>query len=142
MTFSRYSSAHCLKLVLSDIIQVTAVHPDYILRARILDHMRQRWMNITESGHHDVVAGLIREGQMELADERLTQMRKEGVRIQEWLHDMYMYALIECREIDEALQVLRERLSSGRTNISKDLWHALLDTASASFHVSILLLEL
>ncbi|KAJ9666942.1 hypothetical protein H2201_003076 [Coniosporium apollinis] len=111
-----------------------AVHPDYILRSEILDFMRQRWFTLSSAGHHDVMAGLLREHQYEMALDRLDQMLQEGRPTQAWLLDMAVYLLAEAEEIDEALRIMQQRNASG-TAISASLWYHLLDKASSVFHV-------
>ncbi|KAK5007589.1 hypothetical protein LTR28_005103, partial [Elasticomyces elasticus] len=91
-------------------------------------------LKLTEDGHHDVAAGLFREGQFELALDRLGQMRKENVPVRPWLYDIAVYMLSEAGEIDEALRLMKLRQSLGESNISKNVWYFLLDAASSAFH--------
>ena len=111
------------------------MHVDYLLRADILELMQQRWFELTIAGHHDVTAALIREGQLELACDKIDQMQRDGLKVQDWLLDMAVYALVESGELDEALFIMKERLAGWDTNISKSVWHALLDAASSVYHV-------
>ncbi|KAK4999403.1 hypothetical protein LTR66_001552 [Elasticomyces elasticus] len=117
-----------------NVLKVLSVHVDYLFRNDILDHMRHRWFQLTEDGHHDVAAGLFREGQFELALDRLVQMRKEHVPVRPWLYDIAVYMLSEAGEIDEALRLMKLRQSLGESNISKNVWYFLLDAASSAFH--------
>lgn len=110
------------------------MHVDYLLRADVLEYMRQRWLNLTEAGHQDVAAALIREGQLELAVDKIDEMRRSGLTIHPWLSDMMMYALIECGEFDEALQMLKDQTAGWDSDVSKGVWTHLLDTASSAFH--------
>lgn len=110
---------------------------DYLLRADVLAYMRQRWFGLTADGFHDVAAGLFREGQFELAVDTLRDMRVEGIHIQPWLYDMAVYLLAQKGEIDEALNLMKERVAAGELNISKNVWYCLLDVASQKFHVSV-----
>ena len=98
--------------------------------------MRERWLNLSWAGHHDVAAGLLREGQFELATEKMAQMRGDGIKVEGWLKDMAVLMLIEAGELDEALQLLKDRIADGELNISKAIWYSLLDQGSAAFHVS------
>ena len=70
------------------VLKVLAVHPDHLLRADILEYMRSQWMSVSDSGEHDVVAGLLREGLFEQALERLDGMSRQNMRVQGWLLDM------------------------------------------------------
>lgn len=96
--------------------------------------MRQYWFEVTPDGWHDVVAGLIREGQLELALERLETMQRDNIHIEDWLSDTVIYTLLDREEFDEALAFFKRRLTGGAT-IAANLWYQLLDRASRAFHV-------
>ena len=98
--------------------------------------LHQRWFTLSSDGWHDLVVGLIKDRQIEIALDRLEQMQGEGIRIQPWLHDMLVYNLCEAEEFDEVLKIMRWRISSGEMMISASLWYSLLDTASRALHVS------
>ena len=110
------------------------MHPDYLLRQRILEELRQRWFSLTKDGWHDVVAGLIRDRQLELALDTLDQMQKEGTQVDSWLSDLMIYTLCSAEEIDSAVNLMQHRISSGELYISATLWYYLLDTASRALH--------
>lgn len=113
------------------------MHPSYIFRSEVLHELlHQRWFTLSNDGWHDVVAGLIRDRQIEMALNRLEQMQEKGIRVQPWLHDMMVYILCEAEEIDEALKILRQRTSGDEMMISATLWYSFLDTASRTLHVS------
>ncbi|KAI9718601.1 MAG: hypothetical protein M1812_004052 [Candelaria pacifica] len=116
------------------VLKVLAVHPDYLLRNEILEQMRQRWLTLTVDGWHDVVAGLIREKQFEIAHDKLDHMQQQGLNIHGWLYDMFIYALCDIGELDDALKIIEYRVFRGEYAISATLWYYLLDTASRSFH--------
>ena len=134
---SRYESVQriaCDRQVADINHQVLSVHPDYLLRNEVLEQMRQRWFGLTADGWHDVIAGLLRDRHYEIAQEKLKQMRQEGIKIQSWLHDTLTYLLLEAEEIEEALALVKQRLAEGDTTISGNLWYSLLDTASRCLH--------
>ncbi len=81
-----------------------------------------------------MVAGLVRDRQLEIALDTLGRMRKERVRIEPWLYDMMIYALCSAEEFDSAVTLMEYRMSDGELNISGSLWHYLLDTASRTLH--------
>lgn len=97
--------------------------------------MHQRWFNLTVDGHHDVVAGLLREGQYEMALNRMENMTSDGVQIKSWLYDMAIYVLCQIEEVEEALKIIQRRVESGERNISKSVWYSLLDVASSTLNV-------
>ena len=62
------------------------------------------------------------------------KLRDQGVSIEPWLSDILVYTLCEIGELDEALKLIRDRMSSGETRISPNLWAHFLDTCSRSLH--------
>lgn len=116
--------------------QVLAIHPDYLVRKKLLDEMRQRWFFISNDGWHDLIAGLLRDRQIELALDTFDFIRKEGISIHSWLQDMIVYTLCDIEEFDEVLAIMRYRTSAGERAISPLLWFYILDTASRSLHHS------
>ncbi|KAL8695809.1 MAG: hypothetical protein Q9224_003143 [Gallowayella concinna] len=116
------------------IIKVLAVHPDYLVRRQVLEELRQRWFTLSNDGWHDVIVGLLRDKQLELAVETLQSVQQEGIRVQPWLFDLLIFNLCDVGEYDEALSILRFRVDNGEQLISGNVWHYLLDTASSAFH--------
>jgi hypothetical protein len=116
-------------------LKVLAVHPDHLLRTDILDYMRSKWMGVSETGEHDIAAGLLREGLFEQALERLYGMQKQHMRVQGWLLDMFVYMLCEAGEVGEASSIMHSRHLGGELSISRQLWHYFLDKASAADHL-------
>lgn len=99
----------------------------------MVEYMRERWFGISSDGLHDVTAAMLREGQYELALDRIDAMVQDGVPVQSWLYDMAIYMLGEVGEIDEAFRLISSR--TNEPNISPDLWYHLLDAASSAYHV-------
>jgi hypothetical protein len=133
MTYCR----RCESTVLLISGQVLANHPDYLLRVEILQEMRERWFSVSPEGWHDVVTGLLRERQFELAMEKLDFMRAESIRIQPWLYDIFMYQLCEVDELDEAFKLLRYKVEEDSQEVTPTMWYYLLDTFGAAHHVRI-----
>ncbi len=116
--------------------QVLAIHPDYLMRKAVLEEMHRRWFSISNDGWHDLIAGLLRDRQLELALDTFDSAQKEGVRIQSWLQDMIIYILCDIEEFDEVLVRMRHRISEGDLAISPTLWFYILDNASRALHHS------
>lgn len=120
------------------ILEVLAVHPDYLLRAEILEYMKFRWFPLSERAQNFVVAGMLRERHFEHALELLDDMVKKNVRVESWLFDKAMWMLLEFGEVDEAFYVLglKEEVqrskgnATGSVQVSEGLWTALLDAAA------------
>ncbi|EFQ99497.1 hypothetical protein MGYG_08982 [Nannizzia gypsea CBS 118893] len=114
-------------------LKALAIHPDYLLRSEIIHKLRERWLSLSPTGWHNIVAGYIREGQFEMALETLEHMKLQHVPVQGWLHSLLIYNLAEYGEFDEILHLLRSRVEAGLV-LSPNLWHRLLDISSAAMH--------
>jgi len=119
------------------VLEALAVHPDYLLRAEILEYMKTRWFPLTPRGEHFVVAGMLRERHFEHALDMLENMANRQVRIEDWLFHKAMWMLLEYGEVEEAFYVLHLKNSVRRQSqglqpcrLSSALWTALLDAAS------------
>lgn len=119
-------------------LQTLAVHPDYLLRARILQGLKDRWYGIMPEGHHHIIIGLLRERQHEMALDKLEQMYTENIKVEAWLHDIFIYVLCEAGELDSALEILQRRVDFGELDISPNIWYHMLDVCSKLYHVSVL----
>ncbi|KAH8424700.1 pentatricopeptide repeat protein [Aspergillus melleus] len=114
-------------------LQVLAVHPDYVLRQEILHTLRDRWLPLSPTGWHYVVAGLVREHQFELALDHLEKMEVKEIMVENWLYSLFIYYLCDFEEFDEVVRLMRLRASRGH-DMTPDLWLYVLDAASAATH--------
>ncbi|KAI8941876.1 hypothetical protein NX059_003073 [Plenodomus lindquistii] len=120
------------------VLEVLAVHPDYLLREEILEYMKARWFTLSDRGINFVVAGMLRERHFEHALETLDEMVRNKARVESWLFDKAMWMLLEFGEVDEAFYVLSlKELSQGArvqgmgsAKLSEALWGAMLDSAA------------
>lgn len=126
------------------VLEALAVHPDYLLRAEILEYMRSRWLPLSDRGRCHVVAGLLRERHFEQALEMMEEMVKNNARAEEWLFDKAMWMLLEFGEVEEAFYVLslKETMQgrssgTGTAKLSDALWGALLEAAAQKQLVSV-----
>jgi hypothetical protein len=119
------------------VLEVLAVHPDYLLRSEILEYMKDRWFPLSPRGQNFVVAGMLRERNFEQALETLDDMVMKRIKIESWLFDKAMWILLEFGEVEEAFYVLslkddiqRKSNGMGSARLSSALWGALLDAAA------------
>ena len=118
------------------VLQVLAIHPDYVLRAEVIQGMKERWFGLSPEGLHNLVVGLIRDRQFEVAMEKLEQMQSDHIHIQPWLYDIFMFQLCEVAELDEVFKLLKYRFENCSAEILPSVWYQVLDAFSSSFHVS------
>ena len=98
--------------------------------------MRQDWISLTPSAHHDIAVSLVRNAQLEEVLEYVAALEKEGdVKVQGWLYDMLLYALIQREELDEALRLVQHRVRTGAGgDMDRNSWAALFDAACERLH--------
>ncbi|EPQ67035.1 Bgt-1517 [Blumeria graminis f. sp. tritici] len=111
-----------------------AVHPDYVLRMKIIDEMKKLWFELNSDGWHYLIVGLIRDRQYELAMEKLEKMLENKIPAKVWLLDIFMYQLCESQEYDEAFAMLKYRWDNVRADIHSEVWHFLLDSFGKGMH--------
>ncbi|KAI1190664.1 hypothetical protein F5B17DRAFT_386081 [Nemania serpens] len=116
------------------LLDVTAVHPDYVLRAQVLHDMRNRWYSLTPNSEVSIVLGLLRDGQYELALCKLEELNKIPVNVPPWVFDVFLYTFGDLGFYEETLAILRHRLrvvnAVKRAPLSPNAWLYLLDVFS------------
>jgi pentatricopeptide repeat protein len=119
------------------VLEVLAVHPDYLLRSEILEYMKSRWLTLSGRGQNFVVAGLLRERHFEQALDMMEDMVRSSTRVENWVFDEAIWILLEFQEVEEAFYVLGLKESvqnkgsgAGTAKVSDALWGALLDAAA------------
>ncbi|PGG99642.1 hypothetical protein GX51_06197 [Blastomyces parvus] len=115
------------------VLKVLAVHPDYLLRQEILHTLRDRWLTISPEGWHNIVTGLIREGQFEMALDNISRMQAQNIPVEPWLYSLLIYNLCEVEDFDMILELMVKWINSGN-ELSPNLWFHILVKASESFH--------
>ncbi|KAF2456091.1 hypothetical protein BDY21DRAFT_288364 [Lineolata rhizophorae] len=116
-----------------DVLKVLSVHPDYLFRHEVLDYMNERWFKLSVDALHDVVAGTLRERQLEFALDKLEELIEQRD-AKPWIYDMAVYVLVEAGELNEALRILKLRVANCLNGPSSSLWHHFLDQASSLYN--------
>ncbi|KAF1811633.1 hypothetical protein P152DRAFT_376498, partial [Eremomyces bilateralis CBS 781.70] len=116
------------------VIKVLAVHPDFILRNEVLEYVSQRWYNLPSSYHYDVVSGLIREGQFEMAIKKLEDMWVRAIPFPNWLRGMLIHSLCNVEEIEEAFRQVKLAEEQAPNALTGPIWYHFLDAASSIHH--------
>ncbi|KAI1757280.1 hypothetical protein F4782DRAFT_526037 [Xylaria castorea] len=113
------------------LLEVTAVHPDYILRAQVLYDMKNRWYSLSPSAEVSIIIGLLRDGQYELALSRLEELNKIPINVPPWLFDVFLYTFGELGFHEETLAILKHRQRVvdvvKRAPLSHNAWQFLLN---------------
>ncbi|KAF1992203.1 hypothetical protein K402DRAFT_300827, partial [Aulographum hederae CBS 113979] len=121
--------------ICEDALKALAVHNDHVLRDELLEYMKDKFIEVSPTGHHYIIAGLLRESQFELALETIDKLESSGiVDIRPWLLDMAIFMLLDVGEVDQAFHLLQLRLDKPEIAISHALWYQFLDAASAEDH--------
>ncbi|ETS83257.1 hypothetical protein PFICI_05133 [Pestalotiopsis fici W106-1] len=112
------------------VLEVLAVHPDYVLRNRAIDKMEAIWKPPTINGRVAITVGLIRDGQYEMALESLEYLYKNGAPIPHWLYDIFIYTFGALGAHEETLMILQQKERCIDAPPTHNLWHYLLDVFS------------
>jgi hypothetical protein len=112
-----------------------AVHPDYVLRQQVLKIMQDCWFEPNQKTEQYVLLGLLRDGQHELAYEKLTQMQRDHASIDVWVYDIFVLVFGRLGYLDEMLQVLIDRKRANELDMSfYNLAYYVLDICSNACH--------
>lgn len=96
--------------------------------------MKERWYGLSPVGWHNLVIGLLRDRQYEMAMDKFEQMQADQIAIEPWLYDIFFFRLCELDELDEALRLLKSRYH--KPPLSMHMHYHLLDSFASAFHVS------
>lgn len=99
--------------------------------------MKNEWISITAEALHHVAAGLIREGQLELAQLEMDKMQSDGVMVQKWLYILLIHALCNVKDLDAVLK-LSYQLHDARVELPSTTWSQVLEIASDQHHLELI----
>lgn len=99
------------------------------MRNVIIREMKERWVEIAPKGHRYIALGLLRDEQYELALDKLEQMIQQGIEVDSWVFDIFIYVFGKLEFLDEAMRLVRHRLDRG-FDVSVNIWYFLLDVCS------------
>ncbi|KAK2771080.1 pentatricopeptide repeat protein [Colletotrichum kahawae] len=113
-----------------------AVHPDYIVRNEVLAAMKQSWTEVNPEGDGHLALGLLRDGQFELALDRLESMIDNHVPVQPWVYDIFIFMFAQRGFVEEAVRLAHSKAHSaaGAPESPLSMWHMLLDVCSQAYH--------
>ena len=96
--------------------------------------MKEHWIDLTTEGAQSVAVGLLRDGQYELALDKLEEMTAQGDHVPPWVLDVFIYTFATLGFHDEALKIVSHRLLRENDNISPYVWYFLLDSCGRAHH--------
>lgn len=112
-----------------------AVHPDYALRQQVLDTMKERWFSVDVAADQSVMLGMLRDGQYEMAYDRLMDRLERGERIDLWTYDIFVMVFGHEGFLDEMMQLLyRRKHAKGSDPVAMSLTYYALDLCSSASH--------
>ncbi|KAK3390894.1 hypothetical protein B0H63DRAFT_125371 [Podospora didyma] len=125
------------KSIYHSALRLLAVHPDYMLRNKILGDMKKKKMYLKPNGMISVALGLLRDGQYEMALDYLDwTLKVAAADIPHWVFDTFIFTLGKLGFVEEAVEVLQKRppmapgSGSGPGSSSLGVWYFLLDECS------------
>jgi hypothetical protein len=98
--------------------------------------MAKRWISLTPSMEHFVIAGYIREGQLELALQNIERMHKQKTPVGQWLYGLMIYSLCEVEDFEAVLRLLYYA-EDERIEVPTYTLHHVLDKASECLHLDL-----
>ncbi|KAK2063608.1 pentatricopeptide repeat domain-containing protein [Colletotrichum caudatum] len=110
-----------------------AVHPDYLVRNEILAAMKQSWIEPGIEGESHSALGLLRDGQFEMALDKLEAMIDKHLPIPSWVYDIFIFMFAQHGFVDEAIKLAHSKVHAGsKTNLT--VWYMLLDACAQAHH--------
>ncbi len=91
--------------------------------------MAHRWIDVSVQAHHDIVASMIRENELERAQEELDAVQHRHGFVQPWLNVMFVHALCETEDFEAILRLVY-RLHDIKGDLPRPTWLHLLRQAS------------
>ncbi|KAJ3526470.1 hypothetical protein NM208_g10343 [Fusarium decemcellulare] len=116
-------------------LEALAVHPDYVLRQRVINLMQKHWYEFTLSAKQNIAVGMLRDGQHELALDKFTELLDSEEKIDLWVYDVFIVEFGRMGFLDEVLQLLQQRKhAKGTDDAFRSLLYHALDIFSQAFH--------
>lgn len=95
--------------------------------------MKNRWYTPTVDDSVNIIIGLLRDNQYELALEKLEELHRDPVSVPSWLYDIFLYTFGELGFHEETLSILQHRFKVANIAsepLSLNTWQFLLDVFS------------
>ncbi|KAM0328175.1 hypothetical protein ACHAQA_005582 [Verticillium albo-atrum] len=118
-----------------DALEALVIHPNYLLRNEILWAMQESWAPISLSGHCNIALGLLRDGQFEMAFDKVEELLDKNPDVPPRLLDVFILAFAHRGYLDEAVRLAHDKRHATGEDVPLALWHVLLDACAEASHV-------
>ncbi|KAM5348436.1 hypothetical protein ACJ41O_008260 [Fusarium nematophilum] len=116
-------------------LEALTVHPDYVLRLKVIEMMQKYWFEFTVSAKQNIVVGMLRDGQFELAFTKLMELSESKERVELWVYDVFIVEFGRVGFLDEVLELLQKRKhAKGTDDAFRSLLLHALDLFSQAYH--------
>ncbi|KAJ4300357.1 hypothetical protein N0V88_003031 [Collariella sp. IMI 366227] len=119
-------------------LRLLAIHPDYLTRNKILQRIKAEEMELSWEDRMSVALGLLRDGQTEMAMDYFDMIcERHPNKAPEWLLETFVYVLTMRGFVDDAVQLIQQRLNlteGDLTAVALSTWLYLLDECSRDLH--------
>ncbi|KAM0563738.1 hypothetical protein ACHAPJ_001470 [Fusarium lateritium] len=117
-------------------LEALTVHPDYVVRQDIIDIMNRYWFEFTVPAKQSIALGMLRDGQYELALDKLTELIESKDLVDLWVYDVFIVEFGRMGFLDEMLQILKKRKhAKGTDDAFRSIMLMALDVFSQAFHL-------
>jgi hypothetical protein len=121
--------------MLTSNLQFSSVWPDRDLLHDILEQMKDQWIPLTNEARHDLAAAWLRMGEIELAQDEITNMEEDGTPIKPWLYCLLVEALSNRKDFEAILRLVYHLHDGSQpTELPRLTWLMILQQASRDGH--------
>ncbi|KAM0438807.1 hypothetical protein ACHAPT_001567 [Fusarium lateritium] len=116
-------------------LQALAVHPDYVVRQRVIEMMQSYWFEFTRNARQNIIVGMLRDGQHELALAKFEEFLEEEGLVEFWVYDVFIVEFGRAGLLNGLLYLLKKRRAAkGTDDAFRSLLYHALDVFSQGYH--------
>ena len=116
-------------------LEALTVHPEHLLREQVMKMMDDYWFELTQSAKQNIALAMLREGQHELAMDKLTELLEGSKQVDLWVYDIFILEFGRMGFTDEVLRLLKKRKHAKGTDAPfRNIELMALDIFSQAFH--------
>ncbi|EKJ72534.1 hypothetical protein NXS19_008939 [Fusarium pseudograminearum] len=116
-------------------LEALTVHPEHLLRQKVVQLLDNYWFELTHSAKQNIALAMLREGQHELAMDKLDELLDGPNQVGLWIYDIFILELGRVGFEDEMLRLLKKRKHARGTDAPfRNIQLMALDMFSQVFH--------